>query len=810
MIRSYTYDVEVLKNFFSISIIDVNDYLDIFKNCYDENDKKKTPIPLVQKYTVKDIKEKLNSVVKYGFYITDKDDSQLLSMLGFINNLRPHYEIKVEDGIEKQIPIRTDMFGFNSSKYDKLMVAAFLMFSNQTNNTKELITKLYETSKRIIDAQNNPELFRHDYLLGTLSKYKLPYTNVDLMTVFALNKVGKGVDKNGKTIYFPKSLKQTSINLQWYELLEYELPPISDKDKHFYEKDNTLKGINVENLNKLVEKWDRYIIDEWIEPTMYYNMNDSFILCEMIRLYIDEIRLRYSISSAYGVDVLSSSRSNIADKLFTKFYSEFSGLTPNQWQGNKTERTAMAFKRVIFPFIKFKTKECQELLEEMKKVVVYSTSKKALKEVSTKYPEFKYLKTNNDTGWFEITINNLVYSIATGGLHSQDIPRELKSKIIISDNFFTGNHIEENNNSNIWDKLTDDSYIYIHFDISSFYPSIMSIYHISPAHLNEGVFTKLITWLKDTRIAAKHSKEDYIDGIPKDILAQALKIVINSIYGKLGFEAGNLYDRLAVLKVTINGQLMILMLCEELELAGIEVISANTDGIVVKLYKKDKDKFETISNNWKQLTKLEADAEEYKCYINKDINNYIVEEINGKITYKGALHPKMYAIDLSKGYDMPIVAQAVSNYFLYNKPILETLYESTNILDFCKSQNVGRQFHVEFNDGANRTTLQRNVRFYVSNKGGSVEKVNNNTLIRNNLCVGYKVTVLNSLDDKRIEYRNINYNYYFKEALKIIDPIKLGISTKQKGDVGSKLKSGKMLIKKHSGMYNSLFDDNED
>ena len=30
------------------------------------------------------------------------------------------------------------------------------------------------------------------------------------------------------------------------------------------------------------------------------------------------------------------------------------------------------------------------------------------------------------------------------------------------------------------------------------------------------------------------SKEDIIDGIPKEVLAQALKIVINSIYGKLG------------------------------------------------------------------------------------------------------------------------------------------------------------------------------------------------------------------------------------------------------------------------------------
>ena len=32
------------------------------------------------------------------------------------------------------------------------------------------------------------------------------------MTIFALNKVGKGVDKNGNTVYFPKGLKQTSIS----------------------------------------------------------------------------------------------------------------------------------------------------------------------------------------------------------------------------------------------------------------------------------------------------------------------------------------------------------------------------------------------------------------------------------------------------------------------------------------------------------------------------------------------------------------------------------------------------------------------
>lgn len=170
----------------------------------------------------------------------------------------------------------------------------------------------------------------------------------------------------------------------------------------------------------------------------------------------------------------------------------------------------------------------------------------------------------------------------------------------------------------------------------------------------------------------------------------------------------------------------------------------------------------------------------------------------------------MYAVDLQKGYDMPVVAQAVINYFLYNKPILETLYECKNILDFCKTQNVGRQFHVELSKGTKSYILQRNVRFYVTNKnGGMIYKVHNVTGIRNGLCAGKQVQILNTLDDKRIELRNINYSYYLQEAIKIIDPIKLHISPNQKPNILTGVKSGKLLLKKRSGEYNSLFDDND-
>lgn len=806
MIASYAHDIEIFPNFFSITIVDVSDYLKNFADCEDGSEKHK-PIPITQKYSVAELKEKLAKVKRNCFYITDTDDSQLLPMLSYINSLRPHYT-------DKGVPVRSDMFGYNSSKYDKLMIAALLMFANQTNTTKELITKLYDTSKKIISLQDNPDMSKRDYFLTTLRKFNIPYKDVDVMTIFALNKVGKGVNAKGETVYFGKSLKQTSINLQWYELLEHELPPISEKDIHFYDKDFRYKGLSISQVNKLVNKWDRYIIPEWINDTMHYNLNDVFIVCEMIRLYIDEVRLRYNISKSYEVDVLSSSRSNIADNLFVKFYSEFSGLAESQWRGRKTERTALAFKRVIFPFIKFKTKELQELLEEMKKVVLYSIGKKALKDVAAKYTDLKYLKTNNENGWFEVKINNLVYTIATGGLHTQDVPGELKSKLVYIDSPSTGSLIQsdaaDSVDVSIWDRITDDSYIFCHADVSSFYPSLMSVYKIAPAHINEGVFVKLITWLKETRVTAKHSTENYIDGIPKDVLAQVLKIVINSIYGKLGFERGDICDRLAVLKVTINGQLLLLKLCEELELNGIQVYSANTDGIVVKVYKKDKELYDKIINDWQRDTKLSLDSEEYLYYITRDINNYVIKEINGKISYKGALNPFMYAVDLQKGYSMPIVAQAVVNYFLDNKPVLETLYECKNILDFCLTQNVGRQFTVEYSIGGKNYPMQQNVRFYVTNQGGILNKVNKNTLGKSNLCAGYQVAILNTLDDKKIEYRNINYSFYYKEAIKIIDPIKLHISPNQKGNARQGTKSGKALIKKLSGQYASLFDDLED
>lgn len=768
MIKTYVYDIEILPNFFSITIVDLKSYLEVFNECVND---KGNPIPTTQKYSVKEIEDKLKAVKSFSFHISDTDDSQRLTMVSFFNTMRRAVIPNTNE------PITFDLYGYNILGYDNLMIAQFLSHATQDVKTSSLITILYNTSKTIINIQKDKNNSWKDPVIGRLRRFRLPYRSVDLMALFALNKVATMVDKSGNKISIPKSLKQTSINLQWYKLLEFQLPPINEEEAEYYHNLDEFRGISIQGLNKLIEEWDRYILPQYVETMLIYNKNDVFICCEMVRLKIDELRLRYSLSKSYKVNLLSSSRSNISDILFEKFYSQFSNTPPEEWKGQITERKGMSFKTAIFDFIRFKTPKLQAFLTELKKKTVYSVNKDAYSEL--------------------IKLGNLEYSVAMGGLHSKDIPKAYYSKW-------------DAHNSSTGDVSDQNAFKYIHFDITSYYPSIISIFNIAPKHLNREAFVKLVTWLKDTRIAAKHSKEPMIDGIPKGILAEALKIVINSIYGKLGYEKGNICDRMCVVQTTLNGQLMILMLCEELELNDIEIISANTDGIVIKLYKNKIEKYNEIVENWKKITKMDGDSEDFFCYITRDINNYFCQELNGKLTYKGALNPNMYLADLSKGYDMPVIAKAVVEYFINKTPVLETLYNCKNILDFCKTQNIGKQYHIEesisTNNGFEIRKSQRNCRFYISLNGGMLEKVNANTGVRARLCAGQKCTILNNLDDKNIEFRNIKYNYYYDEALKIINPIELSIPPAKKADSNKMTKSGKALVKKYSGSFNKLFD----
>ena len=61
----------------------------------------------------------------------------------------------------------------------------------------------------------------------------------------------------------------------------------------------------------------------------------------------------------------------------------------------------------------------------------------------------------------------------------------------------------------------------------------------------------------------------------------ALKLAVNSVYGKSSDMQNWIYDRRLTMFTTITGELSLLMLIEQYELRGIHVISANTDGVTI-------------------------------------------------------------------------------------------------------------------------------------------------------------------------------------------------------------------------------------
>jgi DNA polymerase elongation subunit (family B) len=131
----------------------------------------------------------------------------------------------------------------------------------------------------------------------------------------------------------------------------------------------------------------------------------------------------------------------------------------------------------------------------------------------------------------------------------------------------------------------------------------------------------------DRRLEAKHSGDKKT--------ADSLKITINGTFGKLGSKYSTMYAPNLLIQVTVGGQLNLLMLIEMLELHGITVVSANTDGIVSLVEKHQEETFLNIITGWEHLTKLKTEETEYKALFSRDVNNYIAVKHDNSCKLKG-------------------------------------------------------------------------------------------------------------------------------------------------------------------------------
>lgn len=503
---------------------------------------------------------------------------------------------------------------------------------------------------------------------------------------------------------------------------------------------------------------DTIINSSQVADIVDYNINDILITRALILNQALELDIRKAGSEEFGIDLNNLSRSSIGKALVTKYYSEWTGIPTKDFVDLRTTRYTIKCGELIDPNISFKTDKFNSLFNAIKASKIYITSDK------------------DKSRWgFTLLHNGTKYIVAKGGLHSKD-------------------------NAMIFDITDHPNLILRDADVTSFYPQIMLNLRVAPAHLLTAYILGIIHYIKDSRVKAKHlikelAKTDRVASEFVKKKAEIYKIAINRIYGALKDPFDYMYDPRCTYQTTINGQLYLICLAEELELNGIHVVSANTDGIVSLFDKSLEDTYNSICKAWEERFKFELEFTEYERYIRSNVNNYIAikkgfyKEYDAvkntsnldsvrKTLEKDYVKRKGLFIDnpeFSMGFQNPITSTVLNDYYIYGDDVMESLTKYANtpdrIYDFCITQKVDKKFEVQHHyikDNARQVDiLQQYNRFYVSNQStGNILKFDPTTKRLTSIIAHRNLKLLNVYRDEPID--DLHLGYYYNECMKII------------------------------------------
>jgi len=171
-------------------------------------------------------------------------------------------------------------------------------------------------------------------------------------------------------------------------------------------------------------------------------------------------------------------------------------------------------------------------------------------------------------------------------------------------------------------------------DIASLYPTIMLAYRIHSRKDPDQVALRWLKTLTEHRLAlkAKAKKGDE----RAHILQDALKILINSLYGFYGTGGYGFNDMSAAEKVTEKGREILTSMIAAVEEAGGIVVEADTDGIIVCTpTAKPEHIVRAASAAIPEVFKVEVEWRDAICFVSDD-KNYIVVPKDGDPIMKGS------------------------------------------------------------------------------------------------------------------------------------------------------------------------------
>lgn len=429
-----------------------------------------------------------------------------------------------------------------------------------------------------------------------------------------------------------------------------------------------------------------------------------------------EIHLRETMTKEYGVDVRSKSDAQIAETIIK---SELKKLTGKEYRKQDPSKLLTSFYMKSPLFVTFSNDLLNDIYFRLLKdpFAINSAGRIDLP---------KWLKD------VDIVIGNTAYGMGIGGLHSKE-----KSQFLCAEN---GYHISD-------------------LDVVSYYPSIILQQGVVPKSLGKA-FLSVYQGLVLRRIEAKKAG---------DIgTANTLKIAVNGSYGKLGSIYSFLYAPEILIQTTITGQLALLMLIERMENSGIQVRSANTDGIVCYYHEDQTDLLHRIVDEWQRTTAFELEQANYRILASRDVNNYCAITMEGKVKMKGIFAPSYYAAEkptqfhLAKNPDRYIIPLSVIGYLKDGRPIEDTVRSCTDVRHFVSVTKV--------TGGAvwRGAPVGKTIRFYNSTDIPEDEAilyaVNGNRVGTTGGC-----RPLMDLPEGNLVPGDVNYDFYIGEAYKLLE-----------------------------------------
>ena len=210
----------------------------------------------------------------------------------------------------------------------------------------------------------------------------------------------------------------------------------------------------------------------------------------------------------------------------------------------------------------------------------------------------------------------------------------------------------------------------LHIDVASYYPSLMIFWNLlTRASTHPERFKEMY----DLRLKLK------AQGKKKE--QAPLKIVLNGTFGICKDKNNKAYDPRPANSICVNGQLLLLDLLEKLEtVPSFELIQSNTDGLIIKIDRQDFGLVDDICYEWELRTKMNLEFDYIKEIYQKDVNNYVFTQYDGKVERKGGYVKELTSID----NDLPIINKALVDYMLKGISPEQTINECNDLMMFQK------------------------------------------------------------------------------------------------------------------------------